>query len=479
MSKYGSRLKYAVLALTVAIAIPGTSPLRAQSFDFQQLRQRANEFSVVVDLELQISFGAHSTEQQGKYLGTIVTGDGLVIFDGSDLLSDNALSAYSGFDVKTNPLNIEMVTMDGRHFSAEYVGVDRYSRLAFARIITEEPTEFPAVVFTDQQHFKVGDWLALFMLLPDFIQPSLAADIGMLSVMVESPEPFPLTIGFSPLQLTSVLFSEAGEPVGILGTLLNPSDANGGGAEAFASYGMPLLGVITAERLQKLIDDPPTRGEVERGWLGIKLQALTGDMAEYWGLDVAGGIIINEIIKNSPAETAGLRVGDVIYEVNGKSVSVDREENLPVFQREIAEMLPGESVELAALRPGESSPNTIKVIVTLARAPIDAADSPEYKNEALEFTVRDLVFSDYMFFQRDQENFSGVFVSGLEQGGLAEVGGLRYGDVIQRIGVDQVSTVEEAESIMMQLEDEAPSEVIFFVWRNSKTMFVNVKTDWQ
>jgi len=478
MNEHISHSTYLAAAL-LAAALIAVSPTRAQNFDFDKLRQQAETFSAVVDMKLEISFGAHSTEQEEKYLGTIVTADGLVIFDGTDLLSDNAMSTYSGFDVKTSPLSIEIRMMDDRIYEGEYVGVDRYSRLAFARIVTDEPELFPAVAFEEKQRFEVGEWLALFLLLPDFIRPSLAGDVGMLSVMVESPEPFPMTIGFSPLELTSVLFNDEGKPVGILGTLLDPSDGNDGGAETFAQYGMPLLGVITAERLQKLIADPPTKGEVERGWLGIRHQALTTDMAAYWGLDVTGGIVINEVIKNSPAETAGLQVGDVIVRVNGKPVSVDREENLPVFQREIAEMLPGESVELGILRPGENGPETLTLIVTLGHAPMEATDSPEYEDKALEFTVRDLVFNDYMFLQRDPDSFSGVFVSGLEQGGLAEVGGLQYGDVIQRIGTDQVSSVAEVETTMQRLREEAPSEVIFFVWRASKTMFVNVKTDWQ
>ena len=85
---------------------------------------------------------------------------------------------------------------------------------------------------------------------------------------------------------------------------------------------------------------------------------MTKDMAEFWGLDLEGGIIINEIIKGSPADESGLQVSDIIYEINGESVDVNRDENLTVFQRKIAEMGPGSSVEFSILRPNGSVINS-------------------------------------------------------------------------------------------------------------------------
>ncbi|MCK4607835.1 MAG: PDZ domain-containing protein, partial [candidate division Zixibacteria bacterium] len=76
------------------------------------------------------------------------------------------------------------------------------------------------------------------------------------------------------------------------------------------------------------------------------------------------------------------------------------------------------------------------------------------------------------------ESFSGVVVAELKRGGLANVGGLRLGDVIQSIGNTPVTSIEEVSAIMESVEFEKPPEVIFFVWRNNKTLFVNIKTDW-
>jgi S1-C subfamily serine protease len=171
-------------------------------------------------------------------------------------------------------------------------------------------------------------------------------------------------------------------------------------------------------------------------------------------------------------------VGDIIYEVNGQQVDVDKEEKIPVFQRAISEMGPEASVEFSVIRLSDDRTDSIKLLATLEAAPMAATDAPEYENKALEFKVRDLVFADYLFYNLDQETFTGVVVSELRQGGLADIEGLSIGDVIQRIGDSTIETIEDIAPVMEQLEQEKRDEVIFFVWRDNKTLFVNVKTDW-
>lgn len=450
----------------------------AQDFDFERLEQKAHNFTVIIDMKLELSFGIHTSDQQERYLGTIVTEDGLVLFNGM-ALGENVLAAFSPFAVKTTPTKIEVTTLDEKKYDAEYLGVDRFTQIGFIKIVGDENERFTPIRFLAGKRFKVGEWLTLYMLLPEFVNPPLAADVGMVSLVVESPELFPLTVGFSSLQMTSVLFDEDLEPVGVLGALLNPSHADAGGMlESFSQFGIPLLGVVVGERLEKLIAEPPMKGQPDRGWLGITLQALTPEMAQFWGLDVSGGIIINDIVSNSPAEKAGLAVGDIIYEVNGGQVAIDKDENLPIFQRLIAELGPGASLELTVIRRDDFAADTLKLFAALEKAPLAATEAPTYEVEFLEFEVRDLVFADYLFHNLKPETFSGVVVAELKRGGLANVGGLRLGDIIQSIVNVPVTSIEEVSAIMESVEFEKPREVIFFVWRNNKTLFVNVKTDW-
>ncbi len=471
--------QYMLLLFVTGCMILAPSLGTAQTFDFEQLEQKVRSFSVIIDMKMEIAFGVHTSEQTERHLGTIVSSDGLVLFDGSSLVNDGALSVFAGFSVKTTPTHIEITTMNDEKFDGEYLGVDRYTKLAFIRI-KSNGAQFTPVQFETNYDFKVGHWIALYMLLPEFISPNLAADVGMISVVIESPERFPLTVGFSALQTASVLFDENLQPVGVLGTLMDPSSATtdaGGMLESFGQFDIPLLGVLPGERLKPLINDPPHQGAIDRGWLGITLQALTKDIAEFWGLDIPGGIIVNEIVKGSPAEKGGLQVGDIVAKVNGQELTIDKEEKLPVFQRMISEMGPHTPVELFVIRLNDSGFDTLSLLITLGEAPISASDAKEYENTFLEFKVRNMVFSDFLRNNLDPEKFSGVVISNLKMGGLAEVGGLRPGDIIQRIDDKEISSIDDISAAMEQIAAENPSEVIFFIWRNNKTLFVNVKTD--
>ena len=213
----------ALTVFTIFFFYPGS--VRAQKFDFEKLQDKLKDYTVILDLKIEISFGMQTNEQEQRTLGTIVTEEGLVLFDGSFLATDNPLSAISGMTFKTTPTKIEITTLDGVKYEGEYVGVDDYTKLGFVRITTDEKTRFKPVKFAGGQKFEVGNWLALYMLLPEFVDPPLAADVGMVSLNIKSPEEFPLTVGFSLLEAASVIsFNENLVPVGVLGSLMNPSD---------------------------------------------------------------------------------------------------------------------------------------------------------------------------------------------------------------------------------------------------------------
>lgn len=463
----------------VTLALGSSSTGWSQSFDFDKLNRQVNNYAVVVKIKLELSFGMQTNETEQRLLGTIVTEDGLVMFDGSFISDHNPLSPTSSFGFRSRPTRIEIITLDEKTYPAEYVGVDRQTRFAFARIVAENGETFSPVKFVSAQRFRIGDWVAAYMLLPDFVKPPLAADIGMISNKVQTPEEFALIVGFSPIERASPLFNDKLQPVGMLGSLTDPSSGenDAGMGDGFGDFEIPLLGIITAERIEKLIADPPEKGKADRAWLGITLQALTPDIAAFLKVDSAGGIIVNEVMPNSPAADAGLVVGDIIYRVNNEPIEVDREEELPIFQRRISNMGAGATAEFSVLRPTDNRIDTLMALATLRAAPLAASDAPEYEDKLLEFKARDLVFTDYMVYNVDQGSLDGVVVSELSQGGLATIAGMQIGDVIQQVDGQEVSSVEELEMALDNARQREPREIVFFIWRFNKTMFLNVKTN--
>ena len=473
---------YRVLTLVLGLVglMAADSGAQIHEFNFDKLESQIKPYTVILDVQVEFSFGTQSNEHEQRLLGTIVSEDGLVVFDGGLLREENPLVPSFGFSFRATPKRIDVTTLDGTEYSAEYIGVDRFTRLGFARI-TGGPEKFKPIKFVPVDRFIVGDWLATYTLLPEYVEPSLSADVGMIGAIITTPEDFPLTVGFNSLEFASVLYDKDLKPVGLLGELSDPSESVGAVADFGDSFGggqFPMLGVITADRLEKLIAEPPQRGRTDRSWLGITMQGLTEDLADFLKIAQPGGIIVNEVVPGSPADLCGLTVGDVIYTINGQRVTVDRDEELSLFQRTISALGPGTSVELGVYRPADEGLDSLKLTAVLAAAPLAASDADEYEFEPFEFTVRNLVFSDFLNYNIEQNSIQGVVVTELKPGGLAAIGGLRPGDVIQRVNDRDVAAVEDFGAYLEAVEKEKPSEVVLFVWRFGQTLFVNVKTDW-
>lgn len=452
----------------------------SQSFDFDRLDEKLSDYTVTVKIQVEISFGTQSSDHEERLLGTIVSPDGLVIFDGTFLIEESPFVPSAGFSFRTTPKSIVITTMAGDEYRAEFVGADRYTGYGFADIV-DSTVRFNSVEFVPVDKFVVGEWFAAHVLLPEFVEPPLAADIGMVSNLITAPEEFPLTVGFSGLEFASVLYNEDLEAVGLLGELTDPGRGGGespGSMDSFGRMELPLLGVITAERLMALIADPPRRGQADRSWLGITMQSLTDDIAEFLGLSASGGIIVNEVMSGSPADEAGLEVGDIVYAIDGDRIKVDRDEELTVFQRQVSSMGVGTTVELTVIRPNSEDLDTLVLSTLLKAAPMAASDADQFEYEAFEMTVRNLVFSDFLNYNVEQNSLEGVVVYELQSGGLANISGLRPGDVIQRINDQIVSSTEDFSTYLTEIESERSSEVVFFVWRFGQTLFINVRTDW-
>lgn len=482
MSRYFSLGRLNILKgfLAALIVSPGMADsAAAQNFDFSKLHQRVAQYGVIITIQVEYSFGTETNEQEERLLGTIVRDDGLIIFDGSFLSEANPFVPAGGFTFRSTPRRIKVKTFDQKEFTAEYVGVDSYTGFGFAQIV-DPNRKFEPVRFVAGNQFRVGNWLATNALLPEFVDPPLAADIGMISSIISAPELFPLIVGFSPLEFGSVLYDERLNPVGLLGHLDSPASRmseSDNPMESFSRMEVPLIGVVTSERLQPLIASPPRHGQAARSWLGITMQALTPDIAGFLGLASPGGVIVDEVVPGSPAEAAGLTVGDIIHTVNGRRVEVDREEELSVFQRDVAGMVVGSKAELTVIRPVGDKFDTLTLQAVLASAPLAASEAADYEYKPFEMTVRSLVFSDYIGYNVEQNSLEGVVVTEVQPGGLADISGLSPGDIIQRVNEQSIKSVDDFTKAMTGLEAAQPNEVILLVWRFGQTLFVNVKAE--
>jgi serine protease Do len=267
------------------------------------------------------------------------------------------------------------------------------------------------------------------------------------------------------------VITQSGEVAGVVGFDL----ASAEGGEIYTRSGHPL--VYQADLFRKYIKTPPTEADAlaedEGAWLGVFTQPLTNDLAEYWGLPQDGGVVISTVIQGSPAERAGLRMGDVIVSFNGRPVAAKEDLDVLAFTRMVRESPLGEPLPLALIRGGEP----VNMNLTLLPRPKSGRDAASFEDEILGLTVRELT-TDVRILINLPDEVEGVIVRRVKSGSPAALAGIQPGFVIlavdQRVttGIAQYREALEAEGVART------SEIVLFCRIGANTAFFRVQPRW-
>ncbi|HEX7970157.1 MAG TPA: PDZ domain-containing protein, partial [Stellaceae bacterium] len=227
------------------------------------------------------------------------------------------------------------------------------------------------------------------------------------------------------------MFNMAGEVIGINTAIYSPS----GG-----SIGIGLA--IPANLARPIIQQLRTSGKVERGWLGLRIQPVTPDIAESVGLDKAKGALVTDVDADGPAAAAKLQPGDVVLSFDGKAV--DRSRQLP---RLVAGTQAGKEVPLTLWRDGKEAAVKVKVAtldpqkLVAARVP-QAEPEPEAAVTALGLSLARITPQLRQRYHLD-DAANGVLVVAVAEDAPAAGQGVAPGDIVAMVGRDTVATPEE------------------------------------
>lgn len=315
---------------------------------------------------------------------------------------------------------------DRREFIASVVGHDERSDLALIRI---EATKLPVVRYGKSSELEVGEWV-LAIGSPFGFEHS--ATVGIVSAKGrslprENYVPFIQTdVAINPGNSGGPLFNLDGEVVGINSQIYSRT-----GGFMGLSFAIPIeLALDVADQLKQ-------SGRVSRGWLGVLIQDVTRDLAESFGMSRPSGALIAQVMPDSPADKAGLRVGDIVIAYGDEDV--DTSATLPPL---VGRSRIGDTVQLKIIRDGK--PRLIKV--KLAELPEQrertlAAErkAPESSRRLLGITVDALTEEQKQALEVEAD---GVLVVEVGDGPGREAG-LAQGDVIRAIGGKSVATPGE------------------------------------
>ena len=276
------------------------------------------------------------------------------------------------------------------------------------------------------------------------------------------------------LTVGDVLVSFAGRETELPEDLAAAVETAGGGpALAVVRRGREELVTVVERRDEP---DPRFGGALPQAWIGVRTQVVGEELARALGLGEAGGFRVTEVFPETAASRAGLAVGDVIRSLDGEDLGATRAQEREDLRRAIERRSPGEEVALGVVRRGAAG-GPVEVRLELEAQPAEPSVADRHRQDELEVAVRELTFTDRLErgWPPAQE---GVLVVEVAQGGWAHMAGLRLGDLILRVGGEEVDDVDDFASAVGRALAGRPSVVPVFVRRDGLTHFVFIEPDW-
>ncbi len=350
--------------------------------------------------------------------------------------------------------SVKVTTDDGTIYTAKVIGTDPKTDVALIKV--DGKNDFPYVKFADHEP-RIGDWVVavgnpfgLGGTVTAGIVSARGRDIGTSAYDDYIQIDAPINKGNS----GGPAFDVNGNVIGVNTAIFSPS-----GGSVGIGFDIP------ADTAKMVVTQLKDKGYVTRGWLGVQIQPVTAGIADSLGMKKAEGALVDEPQANSPAAKAGLKPGDVITALNGKTVKNARE-----LARKIGIMAPNTSVKLDVLRNGGATTLT----VTLGEMPNEKQANAATENpkpaDGVPYLGLMLAPADEMVGSGNK----GVVVTGVDPNGAAAEEGFQAGNVILDVGGKAVASAGDVRDALIDAKNQSKHDVLMRVKTGDATKFVAV-----
>jgi len=377
-----------------------------------------------------------------------------VIVDSSGLIVTNNHVVSKADEIKVN-------LSDKREFKAKLIGTDTKTDLALLKI---EAEGLPTIAWADSDKLEVGEFVLAVgnpFGLNQTVTMGIVSAVGRASMGIAEYEDFIQTdAAINPGNSGGALVNVRGELVGINTAIFSQSGGNNG------------IGFAVPSNMARSIMDQLTKtGKVIRGWMGVSIQELSPELASQFGIAEPKGVLVSEVLDDSPAKRAGFERGDVIVEFDGKTV-----ENPTQLRNMVAQTVIGKKVNVKFLR--DKHPRSLEVTIAEQPKNLTQASSEELGESAApsgvlsDLEVRELT-PDLASRLGLSSSEKGVVIVRVKQGGAAEEAGVREGDLIVEVNRHPIANVKAYEKTTSKLSKDQP--VLLLIKRQGRTTYLTLK----
>jgi serine protease Do len=372
---------------------------------------------------------------------------------GSGFVIDATGLVVTNSHVISDSDEINVVLSDGTKLKAEIIGRDQKTDIALLRVKPDRALK--AVNFGDSDRLRIGEWV-IAIGNPFGLGGSVSAGIVSARNRDINSGPYDSYIqtdaAINRGNSGGPLFNLDGEVVGVNTAIISPS-----GGSIGIGFAVPSRNVVA------VIDQLRQFGEVRRGWLGVRIQQVTDDIAESLGMRPARGALVAGIDERGPAKPAGIEPGDVIVKFDGKDIKEMRD--LP---RIVGDTPVGKEVPVTIVRKGKEETKTVKLgrlEDAEKQAAADKGTAPEQKSVVQKTLGLDLANLNEELRKRFKikDTVKGVVITGVESGSAAADKQLKSGDVIVEIAQQAVNSAADVQQRVDSLRKEGRKSALLLV----------------